>query len=133
MMPTSVVEPELLSKQRRFQMLATVLITLVCVLLGLAMYILYLQNEKLTDLARANRSNSALLVECTTPPELRHPPVVVKPGKTGADCYLRSRQETGKVVKSIRDISVAAAACGAAHPGDIDETEACVNRTLSQK
>lgn len=58
-----------------------------------------------------------LLVECTTPPRLRTPPVYNAPPE---DCYLRTRAETGAAVASINDVVILAAAC-AERPGVDDE------------
>lgn len=73
-----------------------------------------------------------LLVECVIPPEERIPPLE-HPADT--DCFTRSQQRLADGIKQIatnnRAISVVAAACGAAHPGDIPGTEACVDKALA--
>lgn len=91
---------------------------------------LLIQNQKITELAKLNKANSDLLVQCTTAPGDRRPPVDTD---DAADCYVRSQRQTGRVVSNISSISIAAAACGAAHPGDVKATEACVNATLARE
>jgi hypothetical protein len=83
--------------------------------------------DKLTDIAETNKANGTLLVECTTSPDERHPPVL-QPKED--DCYLRSRNETGTVVTQINKVSIVAAACGSAHPGDVAATQRCVEEGL---
>ena len=78
----------------------------------------------------AIETNTALLVECTTDPAERKP-AADKPGED--DCYVRSQNRTARAVEQIGDISVIAAACGAAHPGDIPATRKCVERALNEK
>lgn len=127
------IDDTVLRRQSIYQKLEMVLILLLMVAAAGSLSVLYLQNNKLTELANSANANSALLVECTTPPELRHPPVVIDASGTAADCYVRTRAETGQVVQNIRTISIAAAACGAANPGNVKATEACVSKTLGDK
>lgn len=100
-------------------------------MLALALSLLLLNSAQ----ARAQRSRqlalARLLVECTTPPADRKPPVVVK--DPGSDCYTRALREQGKAVSTIGDLSIVAATCGAAHPGDIPATRTCVERGLAQQ
>lgn len=71
-----------------------------------------------------------VLVECTTPPALRNPPEKhVKPD----DCFVRQQAATADFAAANGPLSPllgAAAACGAAHPGDIPATRACVLKGL---
>lgn len=78
----------------------------------------------------AIEANTALLVECTTDPAERKP-ATTKPGED--DCFVRGRNRTAEAVSQIGDLSVIAAACGAAHPGDIPATRACVERALDDR
>lgn len=70
----------------------------------------------------------ALLIECTTAPADRVPPADPSP----ADCYLRGEARTAAAVSQIGDLSIVAAACGAAHPGDVPATRACVERAIER-
>jgi len=127
------VDRVVLARQNRYQALLVTLVVLLAIAVSGSLIVLFLQNNKLSDLARSNQNDSRLLIECTTPPELRDPPVVIDPEKSALDCYTRTRAETGQVVKNVRSISIAAAACGSAYPGDVKATEACVNKTLGDK
>lgn len=82
---------------------------------------------RLLALTEQADSQRTLILECTTPPSEREPPVR-KPEPD--DCYVRANSRTGDAVASINEVSIAAAACGAAHPGDVKATEACVRKTL---
>ena len=77
--------------------------------------------------ATAQRADSRAilraLVECTTPPEERHPPVKITDPSN--DCYARSLRQQGKAVTDLSQYSIVAAACGAAHPGDTPATYRC--------
>ena len=68
--------------------------------------------------------------ECTTPPQERVPPVKVS--SAANDCYVRSLRQQGQAVSTISGVSIVAAACGAAHPGDVPGTRACVEKGLSR-
>ena len=69
-----------------------------------------------------------LLVECTTDPRDRKPPEQAKPG----DCFVRGTTRTGTAVQTLNQVTIAAAACGAEHPGNVPATERCVRRTLKE-
>lgn len=85
--------------------------------------------DRLNRVADNGKAQRELLIECTTPPEERVPPL----RHAGAsDCYVRSQARTGEVVGQVGDISVIAAACGAANPGDIPATRECVEEGLSR-
>jgi hypothetical protein len=129
----SSVDDKVLRRQTTHQRLQNILYLLLVVAVSCALLVLYLQNLKLADLANSTRASAGILVQCTTPPELRHPPVVLDEEGAAADCYARTRAETGQVVANIRTISIAAAACGAAYPGNVKATEDCVNKTLKKK
>jgi hypothetical protein len=68
-----------------------------------------------------------LLVECTTAPALREPP---ERHPKASDCWVRSQKQQADIVGQprapINTVTVAAAACGADHPGDVSATLACV-------
>jgi len=110
---------------------ATVILLLVA-LCG-SLLVLYLQGTDLHRLAASNTATSKLVAECTTPPELRHPPVVIDPSRAAQDCYLRSRQSSSSTIETLNKVTIAAAACGAAHPGNVAETRKCVEATLANK
>lgn len=69
------------------------------------------------------------LLECNVPPEERNETASVKPGED--DCYVRNANRTARAVGEISDISVVAAACGAANPGDVPATRLCVEEALT--
>lgn len=73
----------------------------------------------------------ARVTECTTPPEERVPPVLVNDPKN--DCYARALRQQGQAVSTISSVSVIAAACGAANPGDVPSTKACVEKELKRR
>jgi hypothetical protein len=81
--------------------------------------------------AETGRTQRQLLIDCTTAPALRDPPVL-HPKPT--DCYLRQQSSAAALVGQpsgpINTVAVAAAACGAAHPGDVAATRICVLRSL---
>lgn len=72
-----------------------------------------------------------LLVECTTPPDQRKPPELHAPA---TDCYVRNQAASASVIGEpkapINTVSILAASCGAAHPGDGPATLACVLKGL---
>jgi hypothetical protein len=79
-----------------------------------------------------NAKSLRLLVECTTAPELRDPPEHNVPA---SDCY--SRQQKAQASFTAPDgpfasLVAAAAACGAAHPGDIAATQTCIVEGLKR-
>jgi hypothetical protein len=78
--------------------------------------------------AQAGAETRALLVECVIPPSERTPPVEVR--NPDNDCYARSVNRQGQAIGQIGDLSILAAACGSAHPGDIPATRACVEKGL---
>ena len=78
------------------------------------------------------QAQTRLLVECTTPPEERTPPLAA--AEAGSDdCYVRSSSRTAQAVDSIGSVVVVAAACGAEHPGDVPATRACVTKALAKE
>ena len=82
----------------------------------------------LVIVALQNHANTQLLVECTTAPAERNPPATA----TGNDdCYVRSEARTRAAVSQIGELSTAAAACGAANPGDVARTRNCVEEYLA--
>lgn len=83
--------------------------------------------------ALQNRANGDLLVECTTAPEVRQPPVK-HPAPT--DCYVRTHAETDDIVGEpagpINEVVVLAAACARVLPNDTEaEIRACVEKGLA--
>lgn len=75
------------------------------------------------------KASAALLVECTTDPAERKD-AKTRPGED--DCFIRAQNRTAAAVSQIGDISVVAAACGAANPGDVLETRRCVEEALTE-
>lgn len=97
----------------------------ILVLVGVG--VIYLANS-----VRPAQQSRDLLVECITPPNLRTPPVRHPPA---SDCYVRSRAEQGELLGEpkgpINTVAVAAAACGAAHPGDVAATLRCTRAAVN--
>jgi len=85
------------------------------------------------DSVRPAQESRTLLVECVTPPGLRTPP---EDHPRPDDCYVRSQTQQGDVIgepkAGINTVSVAAAACGAAHPGDVPATLRCTRKAVGQ-
>lgn len=81
---------------------------------------------QIRDIAEYNQRNTNLLIECNTPPGDRNPPITIDPTKKTTDCYTRYQQN----IVTINDISVAAAACGAANPGNVPATRNCVTKVI---
>ena len=69
-----------------------------------------------------------LLVECTTDPRDRKPPEASTP----QDCFVRGTTRTGDAVQTLNQVTIAAAACGADHPGNVPATKRCVRQTLKE-
>lgn len=117
---------------RRYD-IAKLLLLILAVILILAALSILLYNSATARAQRQKQIEVAqLLVECTTPPGDRKPPVKVTDEQ--ADCYTRNLERQAQVLGDpaapINDVSIIAAACGAAHPGDITATRACVLRGL---
>lgn len=85
------------------------------------------------DARDAQQKALRLLIECTTAPALRDPPET-RPLQD--DCYLRQQRAQAGVVGEprgpINTVAVAAAACGAAHPGDVAATLRCVRQAVTR-
>lgn len=127
------------SKLRWWRVIGICTVATTALMLG-GLYVL-LNNS---DEARAQRDRqlaqgaqvqalATLLVECTTRPDLREPPV--DPSHLPADdCYRRQQQAQGDLVGipkgPINTVAVAAAACGAAHPGDVAATLKCTQAAV---
>lgn len=83
----------------------------------------------LVQVAQEAKAQRVLLIECTTAPELREPPLL---DPAPSDCFLRARAETAdRTVGAINNVVVLAAAC--ARRPDIDtaaEIRACVEEGL---
>lgn len=71
-----------------------------------------------------------VLIECTTDPAERKT-AAVKPGED--DCYVRQQKRLESLVGPLEDLSVIAAACGAANPGNIPSTRQCVEKAITDK
>jgi hypothetical protein len=119
----------------RYLRVVTALVLVTAVTLGWAVLTLLAATRELVALnATADRQRAELValnelvVECVTPPEKRFPPVD-KPKPS--DCYTRNNARTGEVVGQIGNLSIIAASCGAAHPGDVPATRRCTEKVLS--
>ena len=102
-------------------------------LYGLAAMALVINMASLYFLVQNARDGAAtrgLLIECTIAPDERQPPVVVK--DPDRDCYSRGISRQGSAIQSLSSVSIVAAACGAAHPGDVVATRKCVDLELSR-
>lgn len=106
-----------------------VVVTAILIALGVA---------RLNGIADDNRATNVststavkLLVECTTNPAERTPPVT-KPAAD--DCYVRQQKGTADIVGvpagQLSPLTYISAACGAANPGDIPATRACLEKGL---
>ena len=71
-----------------------------------------------------------LLIECTTSPGDRTPPVY---SASPTDCYLRGELRTAAAVARVKELTVIASACGAANPGDVPATRQCVEKALNNE
>ena len=122
-------EQKVAAAYRRYDVAKMVLqVAAVLLLLGIGAFQLW--QESRAEQQRANsRAVLQILAECTTPPEERQPPVT-EPDPD--DCYVRSNARTGKVVGQIGDLSILAAACGAANPGDVAATRRCVETAMEE-
>lgn len=97
----------------------------------LAMLLLLVHGAMRAEQQRADLKRVlGVLVECTTDPAERKD-AKVRPGED--DCYIRQQNRTAAAVGQIGDLSVIAAACGAANPGDIPATRACVEKALRDR
>lgn len=118
-------EAKLAASRLRWYRFCGVLCTITCLV------VIYLGFDSKSDNDQGAKTRG-LLVECVIPPEERVPPLK-RPG--GTDCFTRSQQRLADGIKQIardnRAISAVAAACGAAHPGDIPATKACVDKALA--
>lgn len=86
----------------------------------------------LVAIALQNRANGNLLVQCTTPPDERRPPVR-RPAAD--DCFVRTQGQTvallGEPAGPINTVVVLAAYCARVPTNDTEtEVEACVRREL---
>jgi hypothetical protein len=89
----------------------------------------------LIKVALVNQENGRLLVECTTAPSLREPPV--KEPKP-SDCYVRTQAQQADVIGvpsgPINEVVVLAAACARQAPNDTEaEIRACVEEGLASR
>lgn len=97
-----------------------------CVLAGItAVYV--------ADSVGPAQESRDLLIECITPPELRVPP---NPKPPASDCWVRSHAQQddllGEPKGPINAVTVAAAACGAANPGDVPATLRCTREAVAR-
>lgn len=73
---------------------------------------------------------TSLIIECTTAPQERTPPVYSANPK---DCFVRGEVRRSDTVRRIGDLSAIAAACGAATPGNIPATRQCVEKAINDQ
>lgn len=116
-----------MSQSRRTQALGSAFkvalgVAVVAMLVLLTVLMVRAEDERELLVAQGN-----LMIACTTPPGERVPPELDPPAD---DCYLRSQARTADAVARIGDLSVLAAACGAAHPADVPATRRCVEEAL---
>lgn len=98
----------LLTTQRRYLQAILAIAAVVAIIVLTVLGVVWVSLEKAEE-------QRQLIVSCTTP---------------SGECFKRNNARTNEVVGSINDVSIAAAACGAAHPGDVKATESCVRLTL---
>lgn len=98
-------------------------------------------SEQSVEARRILLAQGRLLVECTTAPEQRHPPVRPK-NLQADDCYVRQQAHTKELIAGLiadnrqitRAAAAAAAVCIKADPSDTpSEVEACVRRRLTSQ
>lgn len=74
-------------------------------------------------------NQNTLLIQCNIPPGERVPPLK-SVGPT--DCFTRSKATSERRVSIVTDVSILAAACGSAYPGDVAATRKCVDLALDR-
>lgn len=127
--------PDVERAYRRYDVAKLILLVAVAVMVLAALGLLLYSSAA----ARAQRANqlqlAQLLVECTTAPQFRQPPVKAA-DLPSSDCYSRQQAQQADVIGSpagpLKPYIVLAATCGAAHPGDPDATQACVEDALAR-
>lgn len=99
----------------------------------IAVVLLLDNSDKARQQRAAQLAQGRLLVECTTRPDLRKPPIPLDEVPPG-DCYARQQLAQGDLLGKpegpLKPYIAAAAACGAAHPGDYGATRRCVVAAL---
>lgn len=120
----------------------TLVVEAIALVLGIFLFVLVVSTQvQLIRLGTAQKSSSkqaaedrrvlrdqtSLIVECTTAPADREPPVV---DPSPLDCFLRQEARSATTVGGLTSYVVAAAACGAAHPGDVTGTRRCTTSAL---
>ena len=105
-------------------------VTAVLLLLGLGAFQVW-QGQRAEEQRATGRQILNLVVECVIPPADRTPPAKV--ADPNNDCYTRGADRTGQAVSQIGDLSILAAACGAAHPGDVPATRDCVENAMENR
>jgi hypothetical protein len=121
-MTTQERQALLARKARIVRRLSYALAAFLAVAVGLTLVVLLIQNQRLDQQSR-------ILIECTTPPGARTPP---EDHPLPNDCFVRSQKSTASILMNVNRVSVAAAACGADHPGDVDATEECVKVAIKE-
>lgn len=74
------------------------------------------------------------LTECTTRPDLRKPPADIK-DLPKDDCYVQQQSGAADFASprsAFGQLVIMAAACGAANPGNIPATQACVVKAVTR-
>lgn len=124
--------PQIKSDRARLFLDASMLgIVVTVAVLVVVMLASLLQLEEKADAERRDLLKiSAQIAECTTAPELRVPP---EPKPTQADCYVQARARSVQLAEAINRVTIAAAACGARHPGDVPATRQCTERALKRR
>lgn len=115
---------------------ATVVFVVVAtlVLMGFSTALLLDSSHKAIQQRAEVTRQTRLIIECTTPPRLRKPP---EHHVSPTDCYARQKAARGSLVGTLREalatVTPVSAACGAAHPGNIEATRSCVESALRQE
>ena len=128
------------SKMRWWRVIGVCTVATTALMLG-GLYVLLNNSDEAKDQRDRQLAQGAqvqalatLLVECTTRPDLRQPPVAPE-DLPADDCYRRQQAATGDLVGDpkgpINTVAVAAAACGSAHPGDVPATLRCTRAAVA--
>lgn len=113
-------DPEIKLARRKAQ-LATLQATFVMlVALGVfaSLLLIIIQTNRLTEIAETNRSNGALLLDCTTPE---------------GQCYRDGQARTGEAIGTINEVTILAAACVKIPTNNTEaEIRACIEAGLDR-
>lgn len=102
--------------QRRYDLAKLVMQVTSLVMLAVVLSYLLVTSARIAMIAENGKEQRDRIESCTTP---------------GRTCYERSQAQTRQTITSINDVTTAAAACGAAHPGDVKGTKTCVEKAFA--